>query len=101
MPEDKYAPKAGDDVAKVHHLHRQLIKDQQATNKKARDEAHKPKAVPAKHEAPGGAVTNPTQPPTSDQPQNPAAPQNQPVDQTPQPSGAEVVSVNAPATAPQ
>lgn len=62
MAEDKYAPKAGDDYKEVHKKHKWLISDQKAANKREREKANKPK-VSNPHEAP----------------ENPDAPQNQPV----------------------
>lgn len=78
MAEDKYAPKAEDGVKEIHAKHTWLIKDQQAANKKAREESNRPKVVQA-HEGKDAKEAQPTQPPTSESPSNPSAPQLQPL----------------------
>lgn len=77
MAEDKYAPKAGDTTKEVHAKHMWLINDFKAANKKERDAMRK-KPVPADTKSREGKDSPPTQPPASERPQNPSAPQHQP-----------------------
>jgi hypothetical protein len=80
MADSKYAIKPTDGPREIHAKHLWLIRDQQAANRKLREAAHKKAGKPEESSrTEGDKEQPPTQAPASDEPQNPEAPQNQPV----------------------